>query len=245
MIKNLLAVTVLCLISSGAFATDLPLRTQAPISPAPTFSWGGAYVGGSVGTVNVKSSYTDDPAHYWWNDPGDQYDTNSHSPAAFVNAGYNWQVGQFVFGGEADVGILNATGTAFPYGISYPNSYLKTKIHSLASVRARLGYAFGPALLYVTGGLALSDVTNIILDNPLDIVGVNKNSLNTGWVLGGGIEYELNTNWTVRAEGIYYDFGTKALNFIGTPGSYLEGQTFVNISKESPVVGRIGIDYHF
>jgi outer membrane immunogenic protein len=68
----------------------------------------------------------------------------------------------------------------------------------LATVRGRLGYAFGPTLVYATGGVAFASFNDDSLFNGGDS--------ETGWVAGGGLEYKLRNNWSVGAEGLYYDF---------------------------------------
>src|SRR5437764_14995678 len=77
--------------ATGALAADLPTR-KAPMAPAPAyapaFTWGGLYVGVNGGFGFAKLS-----------------NTNFGNPSGGVvggTVGYNWQMGQFVFGGEAD-----------------------------------------------------------------------------------------------------------------------------------------------
>ncbi len=35
----------------------------------------------------------------------------------------------------------------------------------------------------------------------------NNGRTNTGWTIGGGLEYMLGTNWTIKAEYLHFDFG--------------------------------------
>ena len=94
--------------------------------------------------------------------------------------GYNWQgPSNIVIGAEGDVDFAD--------GIDY-----------LATVRGRLGYAFGPTLLYGTGGAAFVSFNNNDLFN-------NSNN-ETGWVAGGGLERKIRENVSVGLEGFYYDF---------------------------------------
>lgn len=62
----------------------------------------------------------------------------------------------------------------------------------------------------MTGGLA---VTNQKLTQTTGIL--NASTFNSsidatrlGWVFGGGLEYALGRNWTIRAEYLHLDFGT-------------------------------------
>ena len=86
-------------------------------------------------------------------------------------------------------------------------------IDSLASIRGRLGYTWGPGLLYVTGGGAWEHMqTNAIISgnvgiNTLGNTGTgNFSNTRSGYVVGGGVEWMVAQNWTVRAEYLYYDF---------------------------------------
>ena len=101
--------------------------------------------------------------------------------AAFTaggHIGYNWQTPRdIVFGVEGDGDFLDGTDY-------------------LATVRGRLGYAFGPTLVYGTGGGAFIGFSD-------DVNGKNND---TGWVAGGGIEHKIRENLSVGVEGLYYGF---------------------------------------
>ena len=71
-------------------------------------------------------------------------------------------------------------------------------------MRARLGVAIDRVLIYATGGLAYTED-------------------NTGWVLGGGVEYALPVNW----------FGSSAVTF-GLEGLWL------NIDRDNNFAGPVG-----
>ena len=60
----------------------------------------------------------------------------------------------------------------------------------------RLGYAFGPTLVYATGGAAFIGFD----DN------VSGSDSDTGWVGGLGIEHKLRENVSIGAEALYYGF---------------------------------------
>ena len=49
--------------------------------------------------------------------------------------------------------------------------------------------------MYVTGGLAYGGAER-------QLVGGGDNS-NTGWTVGGGVEYAFTNNWTAKIEGLY------------------------------------------
>ena len=71
--------------------------------------------------------------------------------------GYNWQglfgFSPWVIGIEADIqgaGISDSAG--------YGPAYLENSLNWFGTVRGRVGYSFGPALLYATGGFAYGEV---------------------------------------------------------------------------------------
>lgn len=105
---------------------------------------------------------------------------------------------------------------------------ISTGANWLGTLRGRLGYAFTDSLLaYGTGGLAYGDVyasaahlnvSNIQREtqdglawtyaNPAASGAANYSGLRAGWSGGGGVEWMFANNWSVKAEGIYYNLGT-------------------------------------
>ncbi len=123
-LRTLLATSAIVACSAGAFAADLPLRS-APVAPyyeaAPLFTWTGFYAGlnagAGFGTEQgrvVANGFT--PGNGFANSPP----TGSFGPfrapgsgAGFVGGGqigYNYQVGTFVYGIEADIDYFGAGG---------------------------------------------------------------------------------------------------------------------------------------
>jgi outer membrane immunogenic protein len=95
-------------------------------------------------------------------------------------AGYNFQVGQFVLGPAADLSysFMQAGSNGFgPLGT-------KADIGFVGSVRARAGYAIDRFLLYATGGVAFGEVQ---VKNRLSFISTSQTS--GGWTAGGGVQY--------------------------------------------------------
>jgi opacity protein-like surface antigen len=119
-------------------------------------------------------------------------------------------------------------------------------------VTGRLGYAWGSALLYAKGGFAWLDNNNNN-NNPTETIigpggaittfGFNNNNNNgtrTGWTAGGGIEYAMNTNWTVKLEYLHFDFSDndRRCCFDGfNDFRFRENQTFDTV--------KLGVNYIF
>jgi outer membrane immunogenic protein len=153
-------------------------------------------------------------------------------------AGFNWQVSpQWVLGVEADYGFGGRTSTfsgsfiPFISGNNFDTFSVKTRWD--ASARARVGYLAAPnVLVYATGGAAWTRVDTTSncgapqpgpgggaignCTNTLALFGGNSetpatigfSTSRTGWTLGGGVEAALWSNWILRAEYRYADFGT-------------------------------------
>lgn len=190
--------------------------------------------------------------------------TGSQSKSVFtggVQTGYNWQAGNFLYGTELDFGAFNlkasrsASGTyggafAPPPGTTYTiGSSVETDW--LFTARGRIGWAFSNLLIYGTGGLAVTDltVTNSFRDNSFAAASANGSASRTkaGWVLGGGAEWALGKNWTVKGEFLYLNFGSVTLPGLitgfGGNAAYSQG---LNTSADLTArIARLGVNYKF
>jgi len=225
-------------LTSGA--ADLPSTKSAPaaVYAPPLFTWSGFYVGGSVGYTAAHNTVT----HYstgdgcWW-DCG-QFKDSGQGVIGGINAGYNYQMGSVVVGLEADMSALSSTGTLNTYCDNtgpYCDYTQRTRVSALGTVRGR-------ALLYVTGGLAYGHVSNYVKDNN-DPGYWNGSKWRAGYALGAGLEYAVTNNWTIKAEGLYYDLGHKTITFVQTtdgPSSLYPARF-----KTSGVIVRLGVNYKF
>lgn len=196
--RLLLSASALAAVIGSAAAADLPSRAAPPAYvPPPAFTWTGLYLGGQVGYGWGKDSFSAQSPNSAF------FATGSTSPSGVVGGafvGYNLQLGQYVAGVEGD-----AEGTSISKSSGGILGTQKTKIPVQGSIRLRLGVAFDRALLYVTGGAAFAGIDNTYQTFAgFDSIGKTR----TGWTVGGGIEYALNPNWTIRAEYRYTDFGS-------------------------------------
>lgn len=182
---------------------DAGLVTKAP--PAP-FNWTGLYVGGALGGGKGSSSYASPfppPVS------GDAVDLGGAMASAQIGGDY--QFGALVVGAEASAGWANLVGTntcfstAEADGLSGFNC--GSRLKALGTVTGRLGYALDRTLLYVRGGLAWDRQTDSF--NNYNFTGqlIDHDSTNTGWTLGGGLDYALLPNLSVGLEYKHFDFG--------------------------------------
>lgn len=191
--------------------------------------WSGFYAGLSGGYANgdLDSSLTPSAA---WNGLGPDAvaaliaagnGTMDDSGFAFgLHGGYNRQSGALVIGVEADISYLDLDGsratatTNFP-GVPLPANFSVNEAFEsnyLLTLRPRIGFAFDRALLFATGGLAVTEIEyTVSVPSTVGVVNaLNAGSVSetrAGWALGGGIEYDLDGHWSMKAEYIYSDFG--------------------------------------
>jgi outer membrane immunogenic protein len=108
-----------------------------------------------------------------------------------------------VFGLEGDVNGAGYQGSGFNNAGIVQHS---TREDIQGSVRGRIGVAWDRALVYATGGVAIGSLHNSYL-NTSDGRGDAFDTTRVGWTVGGGIEYGVTNNWSIRAEYRYTDYG--------------------------------------
>jgi outer membrane immunogenic protein len=203
--KKVLGLVGATLLFAGpALAADLKAPAyKAPPPLAPVFSWTGFYIGGHGG--------------YGWSD-SQGLDLKGGFGGGQV--GYNYQMNNFVWGIEGDVAWADISQDN-PFGVRSVN----VKFDTLASVRGRLGIAYGNALFYATGGGGWGHFK--ISSGPF-----SDSTWLSGWTAGGGVEYAFMPNWSAKVEFLHYGFGSETL--IGLPTGDLDVNTI-----------KGGINYRF
>jgi outer membrane immunogenic protein len=210
--KTLLLTSALCLLPVAAMAADMPTRglLKAPVLVAAEPSWTGFYMGAHAGYGWGDFEASDvDPVFRALIDE----DLN-HQPNGGVfglHAGYNYQVGSIVLGVEGDGSYATIKGDVlydFPLlGGTFADQQT-SKIDALFSARARVGYAFGPALVYATGGVATARVSSTFSASLFgQSLSTADQAWHVGYTVGGGLEYKLAPNWSTRVEYLYADLG--------------------------------------
>lgn len=206
--------------------------TAAHAEPMPaTASWTGFYVGAHAGYAwsDTSSSYTN---------PGlNSFDINMKPSGEFggVQAGYNYQLpNNIVLGVETDISLSNVADTihdSLGSTVHGGNQSITSRAEYSGSVRARLGYAMGNCLPYITGGYAYSHSRISATDGPL-----STDATFSGWAIGGGADYALSENVSFRAEYIHAEFGSKTI---------FAGAAYESKTEPSSDAVRIGLNYKF
>jgi outer membrane immunogenic protein len=198
--KLLMTSAFVCIAGGSAFAADLPNRKSEPIytpPPPPAFTWSGLYIGGQVGYQwgSVSPNLIGPGGGVVAALPG----STEQGIVGGAHMGYNFQVSQFVFGLEGDV-----DGSSYNGGNGTGLVAYMSREPIEASIRGRLGYAWDRVLVYGTGGAAFGDFH----DTYTGPGGVDSTwNTRVGWTAGGGVEYAVTNNWSIRAEYRYSDFG--------------------------------------
>ena len=233
-------------LSSVALAEGLPERYvpgPAPYCCAPI--WAGFYAGVNGGygwSADTENVVLFTSTHFTLPGKG----SNAEGGFGGGQAGYNWQKGAFVFGVEADI-----QGAGLKDSFSdQPDGFgdlinADRNIDYFGTVRARLGYAFDRVLVYGTGGFAYGGVDNrIFIFNPGASADLNKSTTETGFAVGGGIEYAFWRGWSLKAEYQFVDLGSYRLSAPVIPLG--AGETIVsNKIDNSFNTVRLGLNYHF
>jgi outer membrane immunogenic protein len=178
-------------------------------SYVPVTTWTGFYVG-----VNGGYGWQNNSTTPILRDALGGTDKLSHVDASGGfgggQIGYNWQHGPLVYGIEADLQGAGIEDSASGIGTGSATFRYKSNLDWFGTVRGRLGYAFGPALVYATGGFAyggIKDVATTTIPNS----SAKFDDTATGFVVGGGVEYPGAPKWTLKVEYQYIDLGSDKL----------------------------------
>ncbi len=197
------AAVAITLAVTAAGAADIP-RASYYTAPAPVgaYSWTGPYLGLNLG---YQWGYTT-------NNP-----TRPSGTAGGIQAGYNWQSGQLVFGGETDLSLSAAEDMFAPWKFANP---------WFGTLRGRVGFALNNILFYGTAGFAYGGVRG---ENPA----LSESKTHIGWTAGAGMEVGLTPNWSAKVEYLYIDLADRAFAATG-----------VSNGLESSLL-RLGVNYRF
>jgi opacity protein-like surface antigen len=230
------------------------LRLSKPSAPPP-WSWtglyGGLHSGFGFGTAKFSNPYSDFGSTIYGNDVS--------TPAALIGGqiGYNYQLGRWVAGIEADAAWLSSDGTRSCFAVS--GSFLSSTCHVqpnfLGTLTGRLGLATGPegrTLLFGKAGLAViqNDITvtrnhgganpqagppdpNVPAAQTPILPGSLENStsqVRAGWTVGAGLEQAVTPAWSWKVE---YDYQ----HFSGMGVSTPETANFVGFDAQRATLG--------
>ena len=148
-----------------------------------------------------------------------------------ISSRTNW-----VLGVEAQYSWMsnNNSGVLFPGG-----TLVTTNSNELGSVTGRLGYSFGPALLYAKGGYAFKDGDQIGASvGGVPVAFTTDGGHRDGYTVGAGLEYMFAPNWSAKIEYQYYNFGS---------GTFLTGPADIAGTRftDDEHTVKAGLNYRF
>jgi outer membrane immunogenic protein len=154
--------------------------------------------------------------------------------------GYNFQgfiYPNLLVGIEADI---QDAGIADKAGYSSFYNY-RSNLDYFGTVRGRLGYTYGSTLFYFTGGFAYGGIEKVTNAYGSGFLDAKLNTVATGYVLGGGLEYKLTPKWSLKAEYQYLNFGKN--DVCASPAFQCFGASNPTKDDDYHTV-RVGLNYH-
>ena len=233
-----------------ALAADLPARapayTKAPAIVAPIYDWSGFYIGLNAGGASSRECYTLNGVAGAALTPISEGCHNATGALVGGQAGYRWQMTNWVFGVEAqgDWANLKGSNPSLTAAIPYTN---QTKIDAIGLFTGQVGYSWNNVLLYVKGGAAVTDnrySSFFPVGNVFAAAGVPFNTASdTRWggTVGAGVEIGFAPNWSVGVEYDHLFMGNPNVTF---PVSAIAVTRSDNIRQDVDM-GTVRVNYRF
>jgi outer membrane immunogenic protein len=223
------------LFSIFAFA----LLATTAVSPAYADDFSGAYVADTIGgALSSSKDFDTSPTNpnCWW--CASNFGGKSASVVTGAQMGYNFRYQMFLVGleGEYNFGKLNS-GASDPI---YKFPTYRTTTGAMGDIVMRLGVVYDKTLFYAKIGYGLADQQVSWTDTSYSAYANGTRNL-SGAVFGGGVEYALNSTWSLKAEYERFQFGgTTVMNVQNYPGTYQQ------VIKNQPIdLFKVGIAFHF
>jgi outer membrane immunogenic protein len=189
------------------------------------------------------------------------------SVTAGGTVGCNWQpVGSpFVLGLEGEASYLKLDGSGFDPLRSATRNAITPDVLGTGKVgdwygmlTGRLGYAWDRTLFYIKGGVAFVQVEASVADACQNVaIGCgnwiiatrNISETRTTWTLGGGVEWAIYNNWSIKGEYMFIGAadGLTTCGFAAGPGgvAVAGGQFCFNHEFPGIHTAKIGLNYRF
>jgi outer membrane immunogenic protein len=253
------AVALTALFGECVGAADLTRPVPVYRAPPPVvayFTWTGCHVGGNAGGVWVHKEWFNDapfPAAITVSGitipaaPGGM-GFGTHTPSGGiggVQGGCDYQIGTWVFGLQGDYDWTSATGNNLNTVLTGLTD--QSSVQSLASVTARVGYAWDRFLLYGRAGGAWERDNYSFVVTATGAPFSTTSEQRAGWTIGVGGEYAFFDWFTAFIEYDFYGFGTTTNNFSCSfaPVTGCVSTTFPVDIKEYKNVFKVGLNFRF
>ncbi|HTT48377.1 MAG TPA: outer membrane beta-barrel protein [Pseudolabrys sp.] len=226
----------------AAHAADLPAGSysKAPLVAAPVYNWAGFYIGANAGGASSHECLTITSAAGTPVVPNSEGCHDATGGLAGGQIGYRWQVADWVFGIEAQgdwAGLKGSNGSLTAI-IPYTN---QTKVDAAGLFTGQVGYAWNNVLLYVKGGVAVTDNQYSSFFTATNVVFNEANETRWGGVVGTGIEFGFAPDWSVAVEYDHLFMGNNGVTF---PMSALAVTRSDNIRQDVDM-GLVRVNHRF
>lgn len=268
--RLLLGAACAAALTNAARAADAVV--EEVIVAEPVISWTGGYIGVNAGYSWGDFDQTATFAPFdllplaEFDGFSGTYGSDADGASGGAQAGYNWQVNNFVLGFEADIQAANVESTVtgsevlevgtvlgpFPLETTVSTT---TEVDWFGTARIRAGFAPTQRLLvYGTGGFAFggtkstSSISAVVVEplgpgsdvTVLDNETSSSSDTRTGWAAGAGAEFAIDDNWSIKGEYLYTDLGDEDIF------SFNEDGVSAGLSSDIKFhTIRIGLNYGF
>ena len=174
--KYLGSAAISALLAAPAFAGNLQEPVVEPIIAAPVqvqpiSDWTGFYVGGQLGYGEASGA-----------------DEDVSGGLGGLHAGYLYDLGQWVIGGELEYDWADMSDT---FG------GVEVKVDEIARLKLIGGYDLGNGLLYATAGAFNANLN-------ASVGSLETNVDDNGWLAGIGYKHKFTENWVGGVEALYH-----------------------------------------
>jgi outer membrane immunogenic protein len=235
-------------VAGPALAADMPVKA-APF--VERFTWTSCYLGGHVGGAWARKDVTD-PVQLVQDSflgAGATAGVTNVNPAP-SGAVIGGQIGcDYEFPSSLVIGVEGSASGSTMRGsqnavlpLGNPDvALVQANTDFLASLTARVGYAFDNVLVYARGGAALAgdkfEVSGTFTGLPYDFRGLDNRF---GWIVGGGVDWAFTQHWSTFLEYDYYGFGHRSV--LMTDG--INGFSGLVDVKQNVQVVKVGFNFH-
>lgn len=252
------------LLGALAFAVT-PALAQSPQAPAP---WSGPYLSvfGVANATDVRGVSRRGDGSFGSNANDESADDSYRGIGAGLLLGYQHQFSNGVLAGvETDWAGLRHEGREDTQ-VSAANAWngmnqasIDRESRWLSTARLRLGYASGPFMLSITGGLAMASLVETRtqyegLSGPTQTVArfsdVDR-AHPIGWTWGVGGAWRMNAAWSLRLDYLRAQFDDVSFAFPNARGGVVSGSGFASVQGRAVTndvhmeLIRIGVTYAF
>lgn len=204
-----------------------------------TAGFEGLYVGGNIGVFSHTAHLED----------LNGFGTGAVAPfapssvdtsfTAGVQLGYDWRCNYSLFGLVVDWNWVD-TDHSRTYTFTGIPGRVKADLDWFTTIRARAGLTVCDALVYVTGGAAVTRREATWTSTASANAGqLSTDNTQWGWTGGVGAEFMVWCNFGLQADFLYMHFSRDSYS------RTLGGTTYNFAHSDSAWVGRIGLNYHF